>query len=83
MVFDFKHVKFNGVIINKRKVALAKKLEEDIYKNAVENEDLALLAAISTTTWNVLIFICGDEGIRNYFKKSTYRTSKPSKIYDR
>lgn len=30
------------IIINKRKVALAKKLEEDIYKNAVENEDFKI-----------------------------------------
>jgi len=30
------------IIINKRKVALAKKLEEDIYKNAIENEDFKI-----------------------------------------
>ena len=30
------------IIVNKRKVALAKKLEEDIYRNAVENEDFKI-----------------------------------------
>lgn len=30
------------IILNKRKVAIAKKLEEDIYKNAVENEDFKI-----------------------------------------
>ncbi|MCK5104896.1 MAG: peptidyl-prolyl cis-trans isomerase [Cyclobacteriaceae bacterium] len=30
------------IILNKRKVSLAKKLEEDIYKNAIENEDFKI-----------------------------------------
>jgi len=30
------------IILNKRKVRLAKKLEEDIYKNAIENEDFKI-----------------------------------------
>ena len=30
------------IILNKRKVALAKKLEEDIYEKAVENEDFKI-----------------------------------------
>lgn len=37
--------------------------------------DVALLSAISTTSWNVLIFICGDKGIRDVLRNKLGKRS--------
>ena len=39
---EFVRDDIQNIILNKRKVRLAKKLEEDIYKNAIENEDFKI-----------------------------------------
>lgn len=39
---EFVRDDIQNIILNKRKVRLSKKLEEDIYKNAVENEDFKI-----------------------------------------